>query len=116
MVFFSSNFLCEQEVAGKVFECTTAWVALSYPSVWTVAQKTWPIYLHMKIERLRPFCLSRTKFNAAWMRNNDIFCPSREVERVENKLLFLTKGAMNFVRERQNGRKRYSHDFEYQKL
>ena len=50
------------------------------------------------------------------MRNNDIFSPSREATRVENKSLFLMKGSMNFVRERQNGRKRYSHDFEYQKL
>ena len=65
---------------------------------------------------LRPFCLSRTKFIAARVRNNDIFSPSREAARVENKSLFLTKAAMNFVRERRNGRKRYSHDFEYKKL
>ena len=41
---------------------------------------------------------------------------SCEAARVENKSLFLTKAVMNFVRERRNGRKRYSHDFEYQKL
>ena len=48
--------------------------------------------------------------------NNDIFTPCHEAARVENKSLFLMKAAMNFVRERRNGRKRYSHDFEYQKL
>ena len=73
-------------------------------------------HLFLKIERLRLFRLSRTKFIAAWVRNNDIFSPSREAARVENKSLFLTKAVMNFVRERRNGRKRYSHDFEYQKL
>ena len=73
-------------------------------------------WTQMKLECLWPFRLSRTKFIAAWVRNNDIFSPSREAARVENKSLFLTKAAMNFVRERRNGRKRYSHDFEYQKL
>ena len=52
---------------------------------------------------MRPFRLSRTKFIAA-------FSLSREASRVENKSLFLTKATMNFVRERRNGRKRYSHD------
>ena len=35
---------------------------------------------------------------------------------VENNSLFVMKAAMNFVQERQNGGKCYSHDFEYQKL
>ena len=63
-----------------------------------------------------PFCLSQTKFIAAFVRNNDLFS-TLAASRLGLKMsLFLTQAAMNFVLERRNGRKRYSHDFEYQKL
>ena len=55
---------------------------------------------------MRPFRLSRTKFIAAFVRNNDLFS-TLAASRLGLKMsLFLTQAAMNFVLERRNGRKR----------
>ena len=50
--------------------------------------------------------VSRKKFITAFVRNNDLFS-TLPVSRLGLKMsLFLTQAAMNFVLERQNGRKR----------
>ena len=56
--------------------------------------------------RLCTFCLLRTKLIAAFIRNNDLFSTVATSRLGLKMSLFLTQAAMNFVLERQNGRKR----------